>query len=60
VELPRELNAEGLTLILVTHDDGVGATAPRLIRMRDGRIVADEQKTARVISSNDAAASVGR
>jgi len=40
--LLRELNAEGLTLIVVTHDEGVGHSANRLIRMRDGGIVSDE------------------
>jgi putative ABC transport system ATP-binding protein len=41
VELLRELHADGLTLVMVTHDDGIGAAAPRLVRMRDGRIVSD-------------------
>jgi putative ABC transport system ATP-binding protein len=36
-----ELHAEGLTLILVTHDPGVAARADRLITVRDGRIVGD-------------------
>jgi putative ABC transport system ATP-binding protein len=40
--LLRELNGEGLTLIVVTHDEGVGRSANRLIRMRDGGIVSDE------------------
>jgi putative ABC transport system ATP-binding protein len=43
MRLLRELNAEGLTLILVTHDEGVGLSANRLLRMRDGRIVTDER-----------------
>jgi len=38
MELLRELNDEGLTLVLVTHDAAIGATAQRLIKMRDGRI----------------------
>jgi putative ABC transport system ATP-binding protein len=38
----RRLNDEGVTVILVTHDEDVGATAKRVVRMRDGRIVADE------------------
>ena len=38
MDLLRELNEEGLTLVLVTHDPAIGATAGRLIRMRDGRI----------------------
>ena len=42
MQLLRELNADGLTLIVVTHDDGVGASANRAITMRDGRIVSDE------------------
>ena len=42
MQLLRELNAEGLTLIVVTHDAGVGASANRAIKMRDGRIVSDE------------------
>jgi putative ABC transport system ATP-binding protein len=42
MELLRELNADGLTLILVTHDEGVGTSANRLVRMRDGAVVSDE------------------
>jgi putative ABC transport system ATP-binding protein len=42
MELLRELNAEGLTLIVVTHDTGVGQSANRLVGMRDGRIASDE------------------
>jgi len=37
-----ELHAEGLTLVLVTHDPNVAARADRLITVKDGRIVADE------------------
>ena len=36
------LNAAGLTIIVVTHEPDVAAYARRLLRMRDGRIVADE------------------
>jgi putative ABC transport system ATP-binding protein len=42
--LLRELHADGLTLILVTHDESIGASAERLIRMRDGRIVSDTRQ----------------
>jgi putative ABC transport system ATP-binding protein len=34
---------EGLTLVLVTHDPIVGASAQRRVVVRDGRIVADER-----------------
>ena len=39
--LMSDVHADGVTLVLVTHDPAVGGRAERLIRMRDGRIVAD-------------------
>jgi putative ABC transport system ATP-binding protein len=42
--LLRELNDEGLTVVLVTHDEEIGGTAPRLVTMRDGVIVSDETR----------------
>jgi putative ABC transport system ATP-binding protein len=39
MELLRELNRDGLTIVLVTHDLAIGESAGRLIRMRDGNIV---------------------
>jgi ABC-type lipoprotein export system ATPase subunit len=42
--LLRKFNRErGHTVVLVTHDAEVGATCDRIIRMRDGLIVADER-----------------
>jgi putative ABC transport system ATP-binding protein len=41
MELLEELHAEGLTLILVTHDSTVAARGTRLITVRDGRVVED-------------------
>ncbi|MDS9469378.1 MacB family efflux pump subunit [Paracoccus sp. MBLB3053] len=37
----EELNAEGRTVILVTHDPNVAALARRVIEIADGRIVSD-------------------
>ena len=42
IELIEELNREGITLLVVTHDSALGARAPRRIRMLDGAI--DEDK----------------
>jgi len=42
VELLRTLVADhGQTVVLVTHDPGIAATAGRCIRMADGRIISD-------------------
>ncbi len=44
--LLRRINQErGQTVLIVTHDAEVGASCDRIIRMRDGRIVADERVT---------------
>ena len=42
MQILRELNAEGRTVILITHDNEIAATAKRIVRIQDGRIVADE------------------
>ena len=44
ISLLRELNDEGLTLVLVTHDLAIASTAGRLIKMRDGRIESSESQ----------------
>jgi putative ABC transport system ATP-binding protein len=41
LELLGSLNAEGTTLIMVTHDLAIARAMSRAIRMKDGRIVAD-------------------
>ena len=43
MELLCELHAEGLTLVLVTHDATVAARADRLITVKDGELVGDER-----------------
>jgi putative ABC transport system ATP-binding protein len=39
-----DLNAAGTTVIFVTHDPGLAALAPRLVTVRDGRIVSDTSR----------------
>lgn len=42
LKLFQNLNQQGVTLIMVTHDEQVGAYCRRLIRMRDGKIMSDQ------------------
>ena len=44
VALLEELNAEGLTLLVVTHDAALGERAQRQIGMRDRRIILDRRR----------------
>ncbi len=43
VEVLEQLNAGGITLVVVTHDGQVGKRAGRRLRMVDGAIVKDER-----------------
>ncbi len=40
--LLAELNREGRTILLITHDPEVAAHADRIVRLQDGRVVSDE------------------
>ena len=40
----QQLNREGSTVILITHDNGIAATARRCVRLQDGKIVEDRQQ----------------
>ena len=42
VELLRELNADGTTIAVITHDLEVAASLPRRVHIRDGAIERDE------------------
>src|ERR1700693_6617657 len=44
-ELSRRLHASGQTILLVTHDDEVAEAGDRIVRMRDGRVVSDDDAT---------------
>ncbi|MEV5707305.1 ABC transporter ATP-binding protein [Actinoallomurus sp. NPDC052274] len=41
IELLHELNAEGATIVVITHDAELAAGLPRQVHVRDGRIVSD-------------------
>jgi putative ABC transport system ATP-binding protein len=41
LDLLEDLNTEGATIVVITHDHAIAARMPRQIQMLDGRIVAD-------------------
>jgi putative ABC transport system ATP-binding protein len=43
MELLRELNADGTTLVVITHEDEIAARVRRRIAVRDGQIDRDHQ-----------------
>lgn len=44
VGILEELNARGLTLLIVTHDPNFGSRAGRQVRMEDGRIIQERMR----------------
>ena len=42
----RKLNAEGDTVVLITHDNSIAVQARRIVRIQDGRIIYDGDASA--------------
>jgi putative ABC transport system ATP-binding protein len=51
LELFNEINKEGTTIVIVTHDPGIGASTKRCIKILDGKI-AEDKINQNVISSH--------
>jgi putative ABC transport system ATP-binding protein len=52
----QDLWRQGKTIVLVTHEPDVAAYAPRLVTLKDGKVVSDERKEPR--SAKDEAAAL--
>jgi putative ABC transport system ATP-binding protein len=52
----QELNEQGITIVLVTHEPDIAVYAKRIVEVRDGRIRRDEPVKNRRIAANDLAA----
>ena len=49
----QQLNKEGSTVILITHDNGIAATARRCVRLADGKIVEDRLQEVDWLGTSD-------
>jgi len=49
----QQLNAQGTTIVVVTHEPDIAVYATRIVRMRDGRIFSDEPVTNRHDAARD-------
>jgi putative ABC transport system ATP-binding protein len=49
----QELNEEGVTILIVTHEPDIACYAKRLVEVRDGRILRDEPMKDRKIAADD-------
>jgi putative ABC transport system ATP-binding protein len=49
----QELNEEGVTILIVTHEPDIACYAKRLVEVRDGRILRDEPMKYRRLASDD-------
>jgi putative ABC transport system ATP-binding protein len=49
----QELNEEGVTILIVTHEPDIACYAKRLVEVRDGRILRDEPMKNRRLASDD-------
>ena len=43
MQILKEMHRDGKTIVLITHDDGIAASARRVVRIMDGRIESDVQ-----------------
>jgi macrolide transport system ATP-binding/permease protein len=55
-----ELNKKGITIIMVTHDNTVAASARRIIRLKDGEIIEDQKTSDQLPASESGIASSTR
>ena len=53
MKILKDLNEQGITIVIITHEDEIGKQASRLIRMRDGVIQSDERRKPLVKVNNE-------
>jgi putative ABC transport system ATP-binding protein len=42
MQLLKDINKEGMTVFVITHEEDVAEQTKRIVRLKDGRIISDE------------------
>lgn len=58
MDIFQNLNDEGITVVMVTHEPDIARHAKRIVTIRDGRIVDDEPVSDRIYAREALAAMV--
>jgi putative ABC transport system ATP-binding protein len=53
MQILQQLNDQGVTVVLVTHEKNTALHAKRMLRMQDGGLIEDQLITDRIIASNE-------
>src|SRR5580658_7784141 len=53
MQIFQELNEEGSTIVMVTHEPDIGQHCKRIVSIRDGRVTEDEQVSNRIIAADE-------
>jgi putative ABC transport system ATP-binding protein len=53
IQIFQQLNESGITLVIVTHEEDIAQCCKRILRFRDGRLVADETVSSPRIADPD-------
>jgi putative ABC transport system ATP-binding protein len=53
MQIFQELNEEGSTIVMVTHEPDIGQHCKRIVSIRDGRITEDEPVSNRIIAADE-------
>jgi len=48
MELLKEINKEGMTVFVITHEEDIASETDRIVRLRDGIIISDEKTKKKV------------
>ena len=49
MEILHQLHAQGMTIVMVTHDPNIGNQCERIVRILDGQVISDEQLAKEIV-----------